>query len=67
MPLMRLLELCEDPIGHFLPMVTPNGFFPGTSGIGPESQGMPTGMRPVATVASAGEHPQKSLMQGCAD
>ncbi|KAH9979069.1 Rec8 like protein-domain-containing protein [Lactifluus volemus] len=47
---MRLLEIREDPIAHFLPTkVTPNGtfFFAGPPGIAPELQEM--FMRPVAT------------------
>jgi len=47
---MRLLEIREDPISHFLPTkVTPNGtfFFAGPPGIAPELQEM--FMRPVAT------------------
>jgi cohesin complex subunit SCC1 len=47
---MRLLEIREDPIAHFLPTkVTPNGtfFFAGPPGIAPELQEM--FMRPVAS------------------
>jgi cohesin complex subunit SCC1 len=47
---MRLLEIRDDPIAHFLPTkVTPNGtfFFAGPPGIAPELQEM--FMRPVAT------------------
>ncbi|KAI0256407.1 Rec8 like protein-domain-containing protein [Lactifluus subvellereus] len=47
---MRLLEIREDPIAHFLPTkVTPNGtfFFAGPPGIAPELQEM--FMRPLAT------------------
>lgn len=47
---MRLLEIREDPISHFLPTkVTPNGtfFFAGPPGIAPELQEL--FMRPVAT------------------
>jgi cohesin complex subunit SCC1 len=47
---MRLLEIREDPIAHFLPTkVTPNGtfFFAGPPGIAPELQEM--FMRPVTS------------------
>jgi cohesin complex subunit SCC1 len=47
---MRLLEIREDPISHFLPTkVTPNGtfFFAGPPGMAPELQEL--FMRPVAT------------------
>jgi hypothetical protein len=51
---MRLLEIREDPISHFLPTkVTPNGtfFFAGPPGIAPELQEM--FMRPVSTFVPA--------------
>jgi cohesin complex subunit SCC1 len=61
---MRLLEIREDPIAHFLPTkVTPNGtfFFAGPPGIAPELQEM--FMRPVATYVPSskrrGESPEK--------
>ncbi|KAH9033135.1 Rec8 like protein-domain-containing protein [Lactarius hengduanensis] len=61
---MRLLEIREDPISHFLPTkVTPNGtfFFAGPPGIAPELQEM--FMRPVATFVPAskrrGTSPEK--------
>lgn len=61
---MRLLEIREDPISHFLPTkVTPNGtfFFAGPPGIAPELQEM--FMRPVSTFVPAskrrGASPEK--------
>ena len=50
---MCLLEICEDPILHFLPTkVTPNvTFFAGPPGIVPELQEM--FMRPVSTFIPA--------------
>lgn len=61
---MRLLEIREDPISHFLPTkVTPNGtfFFAGPPGIAPELQEM--FMRPVSTFVPAskrrGTSPEK--------
>ena len=61
---MRLLEIREDPISHFLPTkVTPNGtfFFAGPPGIAPELQEM--FMRPVTTFVPAskrrGTSPEK--------
>ncbi|KAI0046073.1 hypothetical protein FA95DRAFT_1583171 [Auriscalpium vulgare] len=50
---MRLLEIREDPVAHFLPTkVTPNGtyFFAGPPGMAPELQEM--FMRPVQTHAA---------------
>jgi cohesin complex subunit SCC1 len=61
---MRLLEIREDPISHFLPTkVTPNGtfFFAGPPGIAPELQEM--FMRPISTFVPAskrrGTSPEK--------
>ncbi|KAI0259262.1 Rec8 like protein-domain-containing protein [Gloeopeniophorella convolvens] len=61
---MRLLEIREDPISHFLPTkVTPSGtfFFAGPPGIAPELQEM--FMRPVTTHVPAskrrGASPEK--------
>ena len=61
---MRLLEIREDPIAHFLPTkVTPNGtfFFAGPPGIAPELQEM--FMRPIASYVPSskrrGSSPEK--------